>query len=507
MPRLSWDNDNERSYEYGISHGVLYLKKDNPNDGTTTEYMPGVAWNGLTSVDIEPDGFDMTTLGNDGFIYDNLYTPEYLSGTIESYGYPQVFTACIGRNNPTNGVYVGQQKHKKFGLCYRSEVNGGYIIHAIYNCTVHPSEETRETIGDSTDAMEYSWKFDTIPVEHDDFIPFSEITFDSRQLPADKLQLLEDMLYGSSENYPTLLNPDALLRLVDSGDVPSPWPSGVSPIGLTINQNGIYSAPVGYAYTPVSVNVPVGDADSLIEGIIDSYTGNATHVNTYAFYSCDSLIAVSFPLCSYIATSAFSHCSSLTTAMFPVCKNIGYRAFYSCEALTTISFPLCSYVDESAFYNCNLSEASFPVCEYIGGGAFMACRNLISVDFPACSNIAGNAFRACEKLTVISFPVCESVGYQAFYSCYRLTTVSFPLCSYIENMAFYYCTRLESVYLLSTSIIRLNAPDAFFITPISNSTVLGYFGSIFVPASLVDAYKSAPNWSYYSDRITAYIEE
>lgn len=38
--------------------------------------------------------------------------------------------------------------------------------------------------------------------------------------------------------------------------------------------------------------------------------------------------------------------------------------------------------------------------------------------------------------------------------------------------------------------------DAFNNTPIKSGT-----GSIYVPASLVDAYKSAENWSYFSDRI------
>jgi hypothetical protein len=37
----------------------------------------------------------------------------------------------------------------------------------------------------------------------------------------------------------------------------------------------------------------------------------------------------------------------------------------------------------------------------------------------------------------------------------------------------------------------------------SVSTLTGSFGSIYVPASLVDAYKSATNWATYANRITA----
>jgi hypothetical protein len=40
----------------------------------------------------------------------------------------------------------------------------------------------------------------------------------------------------------------------------------------------------------------------------------------------------------------------------------------------------------------------------------------------------------------------------------------------------------------------------------SISTLTGTFGSIYVPASLVNAYKSAANWSFYADRITAIVD-
>jgi hypothetical protein len=40
----------------------------------------------------------------------------------------------------------------------------------------------------------------------------------------------------------------------------------------------------------------------------------------------------------------------------------------------------------------------------------------------------------------------------------------------------------------------------------SDSTLTGAFGSIYVPASLVSAYKSATNWVTYADRITAIPE-
>jgi len=41
----------------------------------------------------------------------------------------------------------------------------------------------------------------------------------------------------------------------------------------------------------------------------------------------------------------------------------------------------------------------------------------------------------------------------------------------------------------------------FSNTPIHLSTYLGYFGSIYVPASLLASYKTATNWATYSNRM------
>lgn len=57
------------------------------------------------------------------------------------------------------------------------------------------------------------------------------------------------------------------------------------------------------------------------------------------------------------------------------------------------------------------------------------------------------------------------------------------------------------------SVVPLGNKSVFATTPMSLSTYTGSFGSIYVPASLVDAYKSATNWATYADRITAIVKE
>ena len=144
--------------------------------------------------------------------------------------------------------------------------------------------------------------------------------------------------------------------------------------------------------------------------------------------------------------------------------------------------------------------------EIIGDYVFQGCSSLTTVSFPACTSIGYYAFQGCSSLTTVSFPARTSIGDYAFQGCSSLTTVSFPACTRIGYSAFYQCYRLVSLYITASSVCYLVASSAFKSTPIAGFTSYtgGAYGSIFVPASLVDAYKSAARWSYFADRITAY---
>ena len=116
-----------------------------------------------------------------------------------------------------------------------------------------------------------------------------------------------------------------------------------------------------------------------------------------------------------------------------------------------------------------------------------------------CSVVNSKAFTECQLLENISLPWCKSIGAAAFMSCTTLSSITLSNCSIIDEMAFQNCTLLSTVELLSLTVCSLANSNAFTGTPIANST-----GSIFVPGNLVESYKAAENWSYYSNRIAAY---
>lgn len=228
---------------------------------------------------------------------------------------------------------------------------------------------------------------------------------------------------------------------------------------------------------------------------------NCTSIGSSAFYGCRKLTTVDFSKCTIVGTAAFISCSALTEANFSVCTTISPYAFSYCRSLTTISFPSCIYIRSGAFLNCNsLAEASFPECTGINYGAFSYCINLSSISFPKCLTISSYAFANCSALTEVNFSVCSLIGSSAFTGCINIGTISFPKCEKISSYAFNNCSKLSEAYFMN-SVVASAATYMFNNTPIANSAYLGYWGSIYVPSSLLATYQTATNWATYSARM------
>lgn len=195
--KLVWDKTGEHFYETGVKNGVLY-----PMSASGT-YPKGVAWNGLTAITESPSGAEATALYADDIKYLNLMSNEEFGATVEAYTYPDEFAECDGSASLTEGVYIGQQARKTFGLCYRTTLGNdakgndyGYKLHIIYGAMASPSEKAYSTINDSPDAITFSWELSTTPVAVANFKPTASLTIDSTKVDTAKLTALEEILYG-----------------------------------------------------------------------------------------------------------------------------------------------------------------------------------------------------------------------------------------------------------------------------------------------------------------------
>lgn len=184
---------------------------------------------------------------------------------------------------------------------------------------------------------------------------------------------------------------------------------------------------------------------------------------------------------------------------------VGPNAFTYCDSLTSVNLPIANTINYSAFCSCNsLTSVNLPTATSIDSYAFNFCPHLVNVSLPLVTTLARTVFGRCTSLTNIDLPSVTIIGSSAFSGCRNLETVKMSAASYIYVYAFTGCSKLTSLYLLSNSVCGLQGSNAFSSTAMLNSTYLGYYGSIYVPSSLVDAYKSATNWAYLADRITAY---
>ena len=214
MAKLTWDETGSKLYETGTKNGVLYRIDE------SGAYTNGVAWNGLTGVTESPSGADENPLYADDIKYVSLRAKETFGFTISAYTYPDEWAECDGSYS-ADGVSIGQQKRKVFGLCFRTIVGNdvdlddhGYKLHLIYGATASPSERQYATVNDSPEAITLSWEATTTPVKITDHEPTSCLVIDSTKADKAKLAKLEDILYGSEETEPRLPLPDEVFTIM-----------------------------------------------------------------------------------------------------------------------------------------------------------------------------------------------------------------------------------------------------------------------------------------------------
>lgn len=212
MAILVWDQSGQREFESGVRNVILFPMGSNG-------YEAGVAWNGITGITENPGGADVSDLYADDIKYASLRAAETFGCTIEAYTYPDEWNECDGSAEVKEGVFIGQQTRKAFGLCYRTEIGDdahpgmdkGYKLHLIYNCTASPSSRGYTTINDNPDAITFSWEATSTPVNCTNHKAVSTIVIDSTKADSTKMTTLLDALYGTANADSQLPDPDTVL--------------------------------------------------------------------------------------------------------------------------------------------------------------------------------------------------------------------------------------------------------------------------------------------------------
>lgn len=227
MTQLAWDQVGERRFETGVDRGVLYL----PDGG-------GIAWSGLTGVD-ENSEDTSTPFYLDGIKYLNAESIGDFKAVLKALTYPDEFEPFIGIGSFGDGLMIGEQPTKRFGLSYRtrigddlSGIDAGYKIHILYNVSATPSVNNYQSLGAQIAPLEFSWALSTSPMIVSGHRPTAHIVIDSTKLDLDILGGLESILYGTDSTDPSLPTLAEFLDLLET------WQS----ITITDNGDGTWTA-------------------------------------------------------------------------------------------------------------------------------------------------------------------------------------------------------------------------------------------------------------------------
>lgn len=102
-------------------------------------------------------------------------------------------------------------------------------------------------------------------------------------------------------------------------------------------------------------------------------------------------------------------------------------------------------------------------------------------------------------LRAVTFPNCRDIGSHAFANCSLSTGRFGGSADYSYSFAQIFSSAFYGTYLTDLTLLYPFVANLYDKSGISMRTN----GQIYVPASLVDTYKSATNWAAYSNKITA----
>lgn len=164
------------------------------------------------------------------------------------------------------------------------------------------------------------------------------------------------------------------------------------------------------------------------------------------------------------------------------------------KTLTVYENSRVTFLGNTAFmHQALLTRVSLPNVTKMGVRAFEDCVKLSDVNMPKLGTSVGMyAFSGCACLENISIPEVKDIASYAFRNCTALETCDFGGLYQIFGNAFINCSNLNKLILRTGQVVALANVNAFNGTPYGAT---GTGGVVYVPAALVEAYKTATNWS------------
>ena len=243
-------------------------------------------------------------------------------------------------------------------------------------------------------------------------------------------------------------------------------------------------------------NSVFADCISLENVYIENYT-SVIIAGSDLFSGCvnlNNIFVVSSLYSDYLSAPGWSEYSGYFVIAPPLLAFSNGLLYGSISTITNSYKTLVGNIQSNDVLSISLTS-----CKSVGNGTFLSHKNLTDVYLPECESLGQSAIGECNKLSSIVIPKCKYIGQDAFRgACQNNTTGSYmtldlPVCSYIGSSAFYWTVRSWTITLGYSGVVSIPGGSNTF-----NTTTIQ---SLYVPASLVDAYKTAVGWRYFSAKI------
>ena len=294
---------------------------------------------------------------------------------------------------------------------------------------------------------------------------------------------------------------------------------------------------------------------------MSSYTFNGCHklvsvsmpflyfLSDANFQNCSALSELNLPLLlSFFSDNNFNNCSSLEKISLPLCYNFGYYSYYrnqfdNCSSLKEVTigtglYMVPQYVSLGSDFITNNGVINIDAEMYdkwlsASGWSSMSAhfRSYVSTNSDPLLSVSDGVLYGRTKALIQGQAYVDWKTYVSDAS--TIVNVSLPECEVMTNFAVYMDNEFRTIYLPKVKLIPYsmtfqrytitsiyfgelelmntirNLPASCSVTIatskvckcLSTNAFLDYVPSIYVPASLVDAYKSAPAWSNISSNI------
>lgn len=151
------------------------------------------------------------------------------------------------------------------------------------------------------------------------------------------------------------------------------------------------------------------------------------------------------------------------------------------------------------FEACNgMTKATLVNVESCGEYLFANCKGLEEASLLSVGFVGNYCFSRCTALKKVVAPVAIRLINYCFKDCTALETVDCAPTTALNIMNFSTTTSLKCLIIRTPSVLGMGASGCLDATQIASGS-----GYVYVPASLVDSYKTATNWSAYADQIRA----